>query len=258
MTFAIAGSGNVATHLSVALVKGGAECVSVYSRSLAHARVLAEKVGGEAVDELSAFFECASDADVVILSITDNAIPEVVEVLPGDFSPVVLHTSGSTPMDVLKDVADHGVLYPMQTFSKDRDVVMSEVPFFVEYNTVRAADLIHQVTDLLGTDKVQELSSENRMRVHLAAVFGCNFVNHFYALADECLEGTGVPFEALTPLLRETLRKALVAPPAQVQTGPAVRNDTLTMNRHLKLLEKQPHLAQLYKILSASIHEYNH
>lgn len=257
MKFGIAGSGNVATHLSKALVDGGAECLVVYSRTADHARSLADQIGADYTSDLWGFFSRSQVADVVLLSVSDNAIPGVASACPEGYGPVVLHTSGSTPIEVLAGVPDYGVLYPMQTFSKERAVSLSEVPFFVEYSSHRAEEVIHSLVRSLGSSQVQQLSSEDRMRVHMAAVFGCNFVNHLYAMAAECLEGTGVPFHALEPLLRETLRKALSNSPFEVQTGPAVRNDTLTMDKHLRLLESHPHLSEVYRTLSASIHECN-
>ncbi len=255
MTFAVVGSGNVASHLATALCRSGAECVAVFSRTLDHAELLSTRLGTVATSDLLEFFGLVASVDVVFLAVADNAIPLVVESVPSDFSPVVLSTSGSTPISVLGSIPHHGVLYPMQTFSKGREVMMAEVPFFVEYGDEHVAKVVQEVARRLGTKSVSELSSENRMRMHMSAVFGCNFVNHMYALAEKCLEGTGVPFSALAPLLEETLRKALGDSPVRVQTGPAVRNDTQTLERHMQLLENQPQLRRLYKILSDSIYE---
>lgn len=249
--FFIFGGGNVASHLAPALVRSGWECMGVFSRTSEHARDLASRVEAQPYDEIGAAIEAvaaARDIDVVLISLTDDALHEVVEMMPPSLMATVLHTSGSTSMSILSRFASHGVLYPMQTFSRARSVDISATPFFVEYNGEMARERLRTLTADLHVSHVHELDSEKRMRLHMSAVFGCNFVNHLYAMADEVLDGTGISFDILTPLLEETLSKALTHAPITVQTGPAVRHDRKTIERHLSALEDNERLHDLYRV----------
>jgi predicted short-subunit dehydrogenase-like oxidoreductase (DUF2520 family) len=258
--FAIMGSGNVATHLAPALVSGGWDCVAAWSRSEEHAEQLARRLEAEGVTDRAAFLRMVSSdpsIDLLLLCVTDDGLAEIADELPSDLPATVLHTSGSTPMSILSRVRSYGVLYPIQTFSKSRAVEMSEVPLFVEANDDRAREVIRAITDALGSKAVRPLSSEERGRLHVAACFGCNFVNHMYALAADVLRDTSLSLSDLEPLLRETLAKGLAAAddPGSVQTGPAERRDTRTLRRHEELLRDDPSLLRLYRLLSLSIQE---
>lgn len=254
--FALIGSGRVPSHLAPAIVHGGIACTGVWSRTYAHAEALARKLDTAATAGLGDFIRRASDsgAEALLISVTDDAIPIIASALPRDLDIPAVHTSGSSPLEVLAPLPNRGVLYPMQTFSGEREIEVSEVPFFLEYNTDKAGDALKAFTEAIGAKNVRTITSEERVRLHLAAVFGCNFVNHLYALASKTLEGTSIPFSSLAPLLSETLAKALSFDPKTVQTGPAVRRDSLTIERHLTLLRKEaPSLAEVYDLLTRSI-----
>lgn len=256
LRFAMIGSGRVAHHLAPALVRSGMECVVVYSPTLSHAEELAEQVQSMAVDNLSSITK--ADVDFVLLSIKDDALSDVIQAFPSDYSQPLFHTSGSTPIEVLDRVKHYGVLYPMQTFSKDRVIKIEEVPFFIETNDEVSEKLLLEITKQIGAADVHPLSSDNRGRLHLASVFACNFTNHLYAISDQVLREIGLDFGILQPLLEETLNKALSYPPKDVQTGPALRGDKKTMDRHISLLENHPDYQELYKILSESIYRQEH
>ena len=172
----IAGSGNLATRLALALKKAGWEIVQVYSRTESHASELAHKIGCEFTSELDKVNRCA---DIYIISVKDDAISGLAEQLcDGRTHAVFLHTAGSVSMDVFMDKAKHyGVLYPMQSFSKTREVNFKEIPCFVEASDDSTLADIKAVADSI-TDVVRYLDSDKRKRLHLAAVFASNMTNH--------------------------------------------------------------------------------
>lgn len=224
------------------------ECVAVYSPTLAHAEALACKIGSKAMG-LSELIK--TKVDFVLISIKDDAIAEVAKSFPEDYPGVVLHTSGGTSIDALAPIEHRGVFYPMQTFSADRPLDIPSVPIFPEASDDMTLQLIHQITKALGSKEVRPLTSEERVNLHLASVFACNFVNHLYAHADQVMKGIGLDFTLLTPLVEETLAKAKENPPHTVQTGPAVRKDQKTINRHLALLNGEARI--IYEVMTQSI-----
>ncbi len=247
--FALVGSGRVATHLAEALVKGGVTCSALYSPTKSHATALAQKIGAETVDSIDQLADLP--VDFVLIAVKDDAIGEVASHFPSGYSGVVLHTSGGTSIDALSAIRHRGVLYPMQTFSENRELVISEIPIFPEANTQKCQEVIGKITNALCSKKVHYLSSKERVKLHLASVFACNFVNHLYSISDEVLHDIGLDFQLLGPLVKETLNKALSASPKEVQTGPAIRHDYRTIDRHLALLQGQSR--EIYEVLTKSI-----
>lgn len=246
MRIAMIGSGNVATHLSAALVNAGHQITQVWSRNYQNAALLAYHVKAEAIHDPEEF---SGHPDLVIISVNDDAIASVLFRLKLESS-IVVHTSGSTPMVILEGAsAKTGVLYPLQTFSKTKSVDFLTVPLLIEGNS---PEVLSQLTALAQTisNNVQEVSSEKRLSLHVAAVFACNFSNYLYAVAKEILDGQQLDFKLIEPLIRETADKVRDADPKEVQTGPAIRNDVLTINRHLDYLENAPELKELYADLS--------
>lgn len=247
--FALVGSGRVASHLADALVKGGVTCSALYSPTKSHATALAQKIGADTVDSIGQLV--ALPVDFVLIAVKDDAIGEVASHFPSDYNGVVLHTSGGTSLDALSPIRHRGVLYPMQTFSENRELVISEIPIFPEANTQKCQEVISRITNALGSRQVHYLSSEERVKLHLASVFACNFVNHLYSISDEVLHDIELDFQLLGPLVKETLNKALSASPKEVQTGPAIRHDYRTIDRHLALLQGQSR--EIYEVLTKSI-----
>lgn len=249
----LVGAGNVATHLGMALQKAGYEIVQVFSRTEHSASVLAGKLGTEYTVSMETL---RPDADLYIVSVKDAVLQSLLPtIVKGREEALFVHTAGSMPMSVWKGIAiRYGVLYPMQTFSKQRPVDFGTVSFFVEANEPDDLETLKQMASSLGA-KVYEASSEQRMSLHVAAVFACNFANHMYALSAKLLDKYGMPFEAMLPLIEETADKVHLLSPREAQTGPAIRRDGNVMDKHLDLLADEPILQDLYKKISKSIQE---
>jgi predicted short-subunit dehydrogenase-like oxidoreductase (DUF2520 family) len=248
---ALIGAGNVATHLGVALQKAGCSIVQVYSRTEASASALANRLEVPFVTSLD---EVCTDADVYIVMVKDAVLQDLIPALvKGREEALFVHTAGSMPMGVLENLANrHGVLYPMQTFSKAREVDFSSVSFFVEANGRSDLDILKSMAGALSP-KVYEATSSQRTYLHMAAVFACNFANHMYALSARLLEKNGLPFDAMLPLIDETARKVHGLHPKVAQTGPAVRGDENVMGKHLEMLADEPEIKEIYNMISNSI-----
>jgi predicted short-subunit dehydrogenase-like oxidoreductase (DUF2520 family) len=253
MRIVFIGAGRLATNLAPALCNAGHQVVQVYSRTLTSAKALAEKVGAEAVADLAAV---TVSADVFVFSVTDAVLAQLAMRLgKGREETVFLHTAGSVPLSVFDNVVRHyGVLYPMQSFSKERRVDFVHVPVFIESNDDVASDVVTSLATALSS-QVMTLDTEARRHLHLAAVFACNFVNHCYQLSSEILEKYHLPFEVMLPLIDETAAKVHSLMPIDAQTGPAIRYDQNVMQAQLQLLNDQPRLAQVYELMSQSIHQ---
>lgn len=258
-TFAIMGSGNVASNLAPSLTRAGWRCRAVWSRSPEHADELASQVGAESTSDRALFAHLLQgdpSVELLLLCVSDDGLAEVAESLPPDLPATVAHTSGSTPMSVLSGLRSYGVLYPLQTFSRSRTLDMSRVPLLLEWSGPEAEDRLRTLADALGSADVRHVTSEERGRLHLAACFGCNFVNHLLVVAQDLLRGTPLSLSDMRPLIEETISKALTADdPVALQTGPAVRHDKSTLQRHKALLRDDPRLTAIYQLMTQSIQE---
>lgn len=252
MKVILLGAGNLATHLGRALLAAGHDILQVYSRTMESASALATIAGGAPVVDIS---QVRSDADLYILSVKDSVLADLIPRLcKGKETKVFIHTAGSVAMDVFQGMALHyGVLYPMQTFSKAREVDFSQIPCFIEYSDDYAQKVIGEVAHSLS-QRVYPLSSANRKYLHLAAVFACNFVNHCYAISHDLLEKKGIPFDVMLPLIDETAAKVHQLSPAAAQTGPAVRYDENVIRAQSTLLKDNPLLKDIYDRMSVDIH----
>lgn len=250
MNVTFIGAGNVATHLARALQAAGVTAEQVYSRTAASASALAQTLGCGWTTEIS---EVRPGADLYIFSVKDNALEELVGELPPNDG-LWIHTAGSMPMELFAGHARHyGVLYPLQTFSKERPLSFRQIPLFIEGATAEDTARLTALARRLS-DHVEVLSSERRRYLHLAAVFACNFTNHCYALAGKILAGQAIPFDVLLPLIDETAAKVHDLTPAQAQTGPAIRYDENVIHKQLALID-DPQLRELYRLVSQSIHK---
>lgn len=247
------GAGNVATHLGMGLQQSGCQILQIYSRTQKSASELADLLK---VPYTTALEEITSEADVYIVALKDSAFQDLLPyIIKGKEKSLFVHTAGSLPMSMWKDaVARYGVLYPMQTFSKQRKVNLAEVSFFVEASNDEDLQMLKGMAGMLSP-KVYEATSEQRKYLHLSAVFACNFSNHMYALSAYLLKQKGLPFESMLPLIDETSRKVHELSPQEAQTGPAIRNDENVMQSHLDLLADEPVLHELYEKISQSIHQ---
>ena len=253
MKIALVGAGRVASCMGPRLKEAGHTIVAVYSRTIEHAKELAAKVDAPAFDSL----EALPEADACLTMLSDDALTalasEIVKACP---NALFLHIAGSIPMDIWKDAGAkrYGVLYAMQTFSKGADIDWQDVPVFVEGCNPAELEIIRNLaSDLSG--KVTELSSEGRKKLHVAAVFTCNFSNHMYVITERLLATEGVPFSVMLPLVRETARKVETISPQDAQTGPAIRGDRKVINEHLELLKDYPEYAELYRLISTDINK---
>ena len=249
------GAGNLATNLAKALYRKGFRIVQIFSRTEESARSLALQVEADYTTDLK---ELTGDAKLYIVSLKDAAFVELLpQIAEGKDHALLVHTAGSIPMSVWEGHTQrYGVFYPMQTFSKQREVKFDEIPFFIEAKTAEAVALLKAIAATLS-DHVYEASSEQRKSLHLAAVFICNFTNHMYALAADLLEKYQLPFNVMLPLIDETARKVHELAPRDAQTGPAVRYDKNVIENHLAMLADLPALQEIYKLMSKSIHEHH-
>lgn len=245
------GSGNVATSLAPALdALNNCQVTAVYSRKIEHAQALCDKLKtAQACDSPASV---PVDADIYIISVADDAVSEIVAKFTGHAPQAIwTHTSGSVPSTILSPLShDYGVFYPLQTFSRERSVELSHVPFFIEGSNKETTEKLINLARRLS-DNVRIADDNVRKLMHVAAVFACNFTNHLWAIADKILASHDIPLSVLRPLLEETLRKAMTMKPVDGQTGPARRNDRSIMEKHLAMLDSDD--AKLYRILSDSI-----
>ncbi|MDR1672160.1 MAG: DUF2520 domain-containing protein [Bacteroidales bacterium] len=249
------GAGNVAVHLSRALSDAGMRVIQVYSRSELSAKNLADMLHTDCTASLA---EILPTGDLYIVAVNDDAIAEVVAGLPLR-EQMVVHTAGSVPMDVFAEkLLNYGVLYPLQTFSREYAPDFIHIPLFAEASSPENMQLLRKVAGKISSH-VYELSSDKRMLLHLAAVFGSNFVHRMYVIAAQILHEAGLDFGVLSPLIVETARKAVSSSdPARLQTGPARRNDRRVLQQHMERLSAHPEWQRLYAQLSDSIGKHYH
>lgn len=250
----IIGAGNVATHLGKSLSRC-CDVLQVMSRTETSARRLCGLIGNgcEAITELK---QLRRDADLYVVSVTDDSVADVAR-LTGNVGGVWVHTSGSVPASVFEGVKkQYGVLYPLQTFTRDVEVTMREVPFFVEGNTGETAEYVCRIASLIS-DRVEIADSERRKKLHLAAVFACNFANQMWAEADDILHESGLSVSYLMPLLKATLAKINFVSPREAMTGPARRGDIEVMRAQMAQLDGVRR--EIYRLVSMRIyHEAGH
>ncbi|MEH6765302.1 MAG: DUF2520 domain-containing protein [Aequorivita antarctica] len=190
------------------------------------------------------------DADVYIIGIPDDAISSFSETLYFQ-DKLVVHTSGGAAMDVLSSKNRRGIFYPLQTFSKHREVDFKDIPICIEAENPNDLEVLRKLGETIS-GKVVEISSEKRAKLHLAAVFVNNFVNHLYEIGSEILKDENLPFDLLKPLIAETASKIESLSPQEAQTGPAKRNDKKTIEKHLHLLVDSPYL-KLYELFTEEL-----
>ncbi|MEW5844662.1 MAG: DUF2520 domain-containing protein [Bacteroidota bacterium] len=243
------GAGNLATSLAIALHNAGIPIKQVYSRTIESAKSLALKVEAEPINSIE---RLQTNANIYIVALPDDVIPHVVVKL-AKLNGIVVHTSGSTPVSVFEGICakGYGVFYPFQTFSRTRVIPFDNIPICLEASD---NETFKQLKHLAGnlSSIVLPMDSEQRKWLHLSGVFACNFTNHMLALAYRLTAEHQISFDLVKPLVEETVRKAFEGNPALFQTGPAIRNDEQTMERHAQMLSAIG-LADLYKELSLSI-----
>lgn len=246
------GSGNLATQLSLAFKAVDQEIVQIFSRTEEHAQELADKLSCGYTTHVE---DIRQDADVYIFSVKDDALGGLVtSICKRNPHALFLHTAGSMPMDIFKGHTEkYGVLYPMQTFSKNREVDFREIPCFVEGSSEETLAEIRLMAASIS-DHVVDCNSEKRKKMHLAAVLACNLTNHCYRLAERLLESEQIDFQLFLPLIEETARKVKDMSPKVAQTGPMVRYDQNVMQMQMNMLPDE-RTREIYRLMAESIHE---
>ena len=247
----IIGSGNVATSLAHGLA-ASCEVVQIYSRQLAHAQTLAYAIGcSNATSDLHAL---VPDADVYIIAVRDDAIADVIAATPENGA-MWIHLSGSKPIDLFAGHRSrYGVLWPMQSFTREMVVPLDDVHFFAEANNDVVLNDLMEFGHLLSSHVIKADSDKRRL-LHVASVFSCNFANHMWTLAAEVLDEAGLPFDAMKPLIRTTVEKLDRLTPAQSQTGPAIRHDQHVIDNHMAMLDGDKR--DIYDMLTQSIMKHH-
>lgn len=244
----ILGSGNVATHLGKAFLNKGFSINQIYSQFKDNAFELANELNAMPCDDIQFITD---ESDLYIICIKDDFIEEIAQQLHFK-NKIVAHTSGSIGMNTLSQFDNYGILYPLQTFSKEAEVNINEVPFCIEANNDATKQTLLELSKTLSKN-VYEIDSEQRKKIHLAAVFACNFSNYMYTIADDLLTQNNIDFEILKPLILETAKKIQSNSPAAMQTGPAKRNDQEVIKKHSKMLSDSPGQQQIYDLISQVI-----
>ena len=241
----ILGSGNVASQLIKAFLKiDNINLKQVYTRNQEDINTLKDSI--DTTNDISLL----KQADITIIAVSDEAISSISSHIKNSF---VVHTSGSVDMKSLNNIGRKGVFYPLQSFSKKKLVDFKNIPICLESETNEDLLKLEELVSLLQS-KSYILSSHQRKKIHVAAVFANNFSNHMYTIANEICEKYNIPFDILHPLIEETSNKIKNLTPEKAQTGPAKRNDAETIENHLNLLsEKQQ---EIYLKITQSIQEY--
>ena len=242
----IIGSGNVATNLAHAFDRAGHDILQVISANSERAKQLANCFGAYYGNSISSV---DLNADFIIICVNDESYFNVLEELPKGLKPIICHTSGPVSMDVISDYAPNfGVFYPLQSLRKEKYIDFLDVPIFIEGNSTNVRENLMNLADTIS-NKISEVSSVEREKYHLAAVFANNFTNLMYTLSHKYLENESLDFQNLIPIIKETANRLADDKPESWQTGPAKRGDTAIMQKHIDMLE-DPRLKEIYKQLS--------
>lgn len=254
MKISLIGAGNVAWHLGQILEKQGHQILEVFSKNFENAEKLTRKLQDTIPQNHLDFSK--SKSELFILAVKDDIFLEALEKLKLPLNTIVVHTSGSQNLDILTKAKEKnnikiGVFYPLQTFSKHKDIDFTNIPFCIEgEDKATSQKLFNLAQDL--SESVQFITSEQRQFLHLSAVFACNFSNHMFTISKRLLEKEAMSFDLLKPLIQETLEKAFKTNPQTAQTGPAQRGDIKTIEKHLNLIEDATY-DEIYRLISKSI-----
>lgn len=252
MKIVLIGSGNVATILT-RLIKSTEHIIAeVMSKQLQNAQILAAEVNAEAITNTNAI---TKDADIYIICVPDDAIENVAEQLHLK-NKIVVHTSGAVSKKVLQNSTDNfGILYPLQSLRKELDYI-PDIPFLIDGNSSETIQAIETFAKSFSK-KVYHANDEEKLKLHVAAVIVSNFSNHLYALAKDYCKEESIDFSLLVALIKEVAQRTENYEPKNMQTGPAVRNDAITIEKHLEMLSAHSNLQKIYLQLTESIQSYH-
>lgn len=248
MKIVIIGTGNTATILGRKLKAAGHTILQVYGRNIKAANDLALELNADAVTHLVSINR---DAEINILAVSDNAIEEIAKELGSLRKGIIVHTAGSVSKNVLNASTHYGIFYPLQTLRKESSY-LPNTPILIDANNEETLQVLKNLADTIS-DNVIKANDEQKMKLHLAAVFANNFVNYLYAMAHEYCNKEKIDFKLLLPLIKETAVRIEVINPSQAQTGPAIRHDSATIQKHEELLKDYPLLKKFHTLFTESI-----
>lgn len=244
MKIVIIGSGNVAFHLAKAFTQNNIEVSQIFGRNEVELNKISEELNiPYSTKELA-------DADLYLISVSDSAVEQVSDLIKTEKA-LVAHTSGSLPLEILKGNYRKASFYPLQTFSKTKNLDYSKIPFFIETENQIDEKSLFELASIIS-ENVETSDYEKRKYIHLTAVFACNFVNHLFARAKEISDSQDLPFQYFIPLIDETVEKIHHLEPKLAQTGPAVRGDERILKLHEELIKDEQHL-KVYQLMNESI-----
>ena len=242
MRVVIIGAGNVATVFGRLILAANHTIIQVFSRSIESAQLLGNEWGCSFTNNLKSI---DSTADIYIIALTDKALQNIQDsIFLGD--KLVVHTAGAVSMKVLSNISSqYGVLYPLQSLRKDQVGEQPKIPLLIDGNDESVVSIIEAFA-LSFSSIVSKVGDEKRLSLHLAAVIVNNFTNHLYHLTDEFCKNEEVDFTMLQPIIEETAMRLRSNFAANLQTGPAIRNDQSTLDKHIQALSNHPELKSIY------------
>jgi len=244
MQIVLIGSGNVAFHLAKAFTEAQIPISQIFGRNTTELQKISEQFS------IPFSTETLVDADLYIISVSDSSIAEVSSLIKNK-NALVTHTSGSVSREALNGNYRKSVFYPLQTFSKSKNLDYSKIPFFIDAENENDEEILKNLASKISKN-VMLANDEKRKYIHLTAVFACNFVNHLFARAKEISDSQDIPFEYFLPLIDETTQKIHELEPKLAQTGPAVRGDNRILELHEQLITDEEQ-QKIYKTLNESI-----
>lgn len=249
MKTVIIGSGNVAYHLAKAFTQCNIKVHQIFGRN----EIELSKISNEFNIPYSN--ENLEEAELYIIAVSDSSVENVSELIKNE-NALVVHTSGSLPKEILKGNYRKASFYPLQTFSKTKNLNYSKIPFFIEAENQIDEKSLFELASIIS-ENVETSDYERRKYIHLTAVFACNFVNHLFARAKEISDSQDLPFEYFIPLIDETVEKIHHLEPRSAQTGPAARGDERVLKLHEELINDEEHL-KIYQLMNESIKKMYH
>ncbi len=251
MNITLVGTGSVAVILGKLLLEANHKVVEVYGRNETALNEVSGRMNAKANRDV---LKINTDADVCIIAVSDNAIETIAQQIVA-CKTLIVHTSGATSKEVLHRFTNYGVMYPLQSLRKEVNQLPA-IPFFIDANTKTNVDILYELASSTG-NKAMVANDEERLNYHVAAVLCSNFTNHLYALTEDFCNKKNINFKNLFPLIKETAERLQYFHPAQLQTGPAIRHDTYTIQRHLTMLQAFPDWYELYQTITRSIQQFS-
>ena len=247
------GAGNVGFHLGKKLHEIGVEIEQIFSRKKSKAKRLAKLCNTTFTNFIQ---DISTEGDLYILAVPDSKIEEVAQQLSEVISPakLVVHTSGATSLPILKPYfKNYGIFYPLQTFSLEREINLENIPICVDSNLKKNRIFLEKLGERISNN-VHQINDRERAILHVAAVFVNNFSNNLFTIGEKITQQENLPFEILMPLIEETVKKIKVHSPSKMQTGPAIRGDQNTIEKHLNYLQNNfPEFVEVYQVMTQNI-----